>query len=134
MRGEMFSCLGCGAIVSAENRVAQTGDLETYRCPSCDKEWFVNVSRAFPELHDEVKVRALLRWHGNKPSPVELSGLRQVVSEFRDLGLLDVLEAVRGKSSWELGIFPRPYALAELMILAKKNGLTLELEEIDVQP
>jgi len=93
-------------------------------------ELAVMVSRVLPIARYDVKVRAVLTWRGDKPSPVELAGLRKVVPEFRDRGLLDVVETIKHKSSWELGVFPRPYALGELTILANKNGLTLELVEV----
>jgi hypothetical protein len=131
--GEMFSCQYCGTAIHLENRIASIGDLETFRCPSCDKEVLMTVSRAFSELRerDETMVRAVLRWHGSELSAKELSGLRRVVPDFRNVGLSEVKQAVKGKHSWELGVFTRPYALAELTTLVSENGLTLELQEID---
>jgi hypothetical protein len=104
------------------------GDLETWRCGRCGYETCATVCHLVPpDLCDETRVRALVRWAGETPTARELFGLRAIVPAFRDRGIAEVRETVRGLTSWELGEFARPYALSELTVLVQRHGLSLHL-------
>src|SRR5258708_7005892 len=102
----MHSCPTCGFAFRREDLVSQIGDLETWRCSKCEKETWATVSRLLPPgARDETRVRAFVQWAGGFPTPQELIALRAVVPAFRDRGIADVREAVKGLASWELGVF-----------------------------
>ncbi len=85
------------------------------------------VSRILSTERDTSTVRAFVCWAGDVPSPQELIALCAVVDSFRALGLAGVKQTVRGLRRWELGEFPKPYAVHELSELVQRHGLSLQL-------
>jgi hypothetical protein len=124
-----MNCPLCGLTLAQNDFVSEVGDLASWLCPTCGKKSWATVCRVI-NGRDETRVRAVVRWKGEKPSPRELLALRAVVPAFRDRGIADVAEAVRDRQSWELGEFSRPYAQAELTLVTRQHGLLLELQEI----
>ena len=124
-----MNCPSCGSTLAQQDLASEVGDLVSWRCPACGNESWATVCRIL-DGRDETCVRVVVRWTGEVPNPRELFALRALVPAFRDQGVSEIAEAVRGRQSWELGEFPRPYAQAELTEMARQHGLSLELHEI----
>ena len=124
-----MQCPTCGLVFRREDLVSVMGDLETWRCHACGRETWATVSRVLPQCRDDRQVRAFVRWAGDAPTARELVALRAVVPAFRDKGLSEVRDAVRGIRRWDLGEVPRQYATHELSELVRRHGLSLELVE-----
>jgi len=88
------------------------------------------VNRGLALARDDRRVRAFVRWAGEAPTAQELVALRAVVPAFRDRGIGEVRETVRGLHRWDLGELARPYATNELSELVFGHGLSLDLVEV----
>lgn len=118
----MAKCPKCGtdAFALAETR----GHLEKFVCSNCGCATWATVYRASEASAIDVEKNALvlIRWSGAHATVSEIRALRELVPEFRDIRVSELMTTVGRQATVALGPFTLAYA-NEVKTRASAKGL-----------
>lgn len=96
---EGFVCRHCGGRLE---RVRSVGPNEFYRCVNCGQEQAFHVVPPVEEFERALGPRGTLRvmWRSEEPAASDAMALRQLVQDFKDMSVLEVLKRIKGRKEW----------------------------------
>ena len=120
----IWACQWCGHphVVPAANPVA-------YVCPGCGREAGGVFDPVFPELGEEERepVKVRVTWPGPTPDKATIRALRSLDPTLRDEPLTRLVQSLRQRQYFTLGVHPRVQA-RRVAEEARRRGLEVVLE------
>lgn len=92
-------CFHCGGRLVRERSY---GAIDFFRCLVCGREEAIHSSPPVEEVYRALGPTGTLKvmWRSAEPTVRDALALRQLVEDFRDLPIGDVLRRIKGRSGW----------------------------------